>query len=462
LLEVISSEIDKWEAFLRFIMTSEKFAPSKKYANPILFRCDLKGNSGLPCLLVHLFWDTKKIDSMSTDTLSFPMLLLALVFCFPDLLEAELDSWSPDSVVIDNAQADLLAKTIAVSGRNFGDLPPVVNLGATALEVTSSGPTTIKANLPKDLPAGSYRLVVFAGGVSPRSGSLDVTVGDTGPQGPLGPVGPAGSPGPQGPPGPQGVPAPGSAGLAINRLQVALLKWAPYSGLSFQVEGRPFAVAFDGANIWVTNAGANFVTKLRASDGANLGNFGAGSASLGLAFDGANIWVANQGSNTVTKLRASDGANLGNFSLGNAPFGVAFDGANIWVANQGSNTVTKLRASDGANLGNFSVGRQPFGLAFDGANIWVANQGSNTVTKLRASNGANLGNFSVGGQPFGLAFDGANIWVANQGSDTVTKLRASDGANLGNFSVGSRPTGVAFDGANIWVAIQGSSTVSKL
>jgi len=52
--------------------------------------------------------------------------------------------------------------------------------------------------------------------------------------------------------------------------------------------------------------------------------------------------VANPGSDTVTKLRASDGANLGNFSVGNQPTGVAFDGANIWVANQGSNTLSKL------------------------------------------------------------------------------------------------------------------------
>ena len=121
---------------------------------------------------------------MRTVTLSVPMLVLTLVFCFPALLEAELDSRSPDSVVIDSAQVDLLAKTIAISGRNFGDLLPVVNLGATALEVTSSSPTTIKANLPEDLPSGSYRLVVFAGGASRRFGSLDVTVGDTGPQGP--------------------------------------------------------------------------------------------------------------------------------------------------------------------------------------------------------------------------------------------------------------------------------------
>ena len=35
---------------------------------------------------------------------------------------------------------------------------------------------------------------------------------------------------------------------------------------------------------------------------------------MGMAFDGANIWVANSVGGTVTKLRASDGANLGGIS----------------------------------------------------------------------------------------------------------------------------------------------------
>src|SRR5258705_3430288 len=61
------------------------------------------------------------------------------------------------------------------------------------------------------------------------------------------------------------------AEIAINPLQVALLKWAPYSGVTFHVGSGPTGVAFDGASIWVTNGGSNSVTKLRASDGANLG-----------------------------------------------------------------------------------------------------------------------------------------------------------------------------------------------
>jgi hypothetical protein len=43
----------------------------------------------------------------------------------------------------------------------------------------------------------------------------------------------------------------------------------------------------------------NNVTELRASDGVNLGTFPTGSYPDGVAFDGANIWVVNAGSGTV-------------------------------------------------------------------------------------------------------------------------------------------------------------------
>jgi YVTN family beta-propeller protein len=85
---------------------------------------------------------------------------------------------------------------------------------------------------------------------------------------------------------------------------------------------------------------------------------------LGIAFDGANIWVANAGDNTVTELQASNGMNLGTFNAGSYPWGVAFDGANIWVTNYNVGTVTKLQASTGTVLGTFTVGADPQGIAF--------------------------------------------------------------------------------------------------
>ncbi len=158
------------------------------------------------------------------------------------------------------------------------------------------------------------------------------------------------------------------------------------------------------------------MTKLRASDGTNLGTFSVGTGPTGIAFDGANMWVMNSGAGTLTKLRASDGANLGTIAALNG-FDVVFDGANIWVASsRRPYTLGKFRASDGMQiLAPFLEVLNPKGLAFDGANIWVTNLISNTVRAYRASDGALVtGPISVGTGPLAIAFDGSNIWVANE------------------------------------------------
>src|SRR6202140_3674336 len=142
---------------------------------------------------------------------------------------------------------------------------------------------------------------------------------------------------------------------AGNPLKIALLKWYPANlTTSFKVGQNPYGIAFDGANMWVTNNGDSTVTKLRASDGANLGTFNVGGAPMGVAFDGANVWVVNSFDNTVTKLQASDGKTLGTFAVGKVPYFAAFDGEAIWVTNSQGGSVTKLRASDGKVLGTFA------------------------------------------------------------------------------------------------------------
>jgi DNA-binding beta-propeller fold protein YncE len=51
----------------------------------------------------------------------------------------------------------------------------------------------------------------------------------------------------------------------------------------------------------VANFGSNNVTKLLASTGAVLGTFPVGTP-FAIAFDGANIWVTNWGGRSVSKL----------------------------------------------------------------------------------------------------------------------------------------------------------------
>jgi hypothetical protein len=274
---------------------------------------------------------------------------------------------------------------------------------------------------------------------------------------------------------------------------VATLRWDLLVQKTFTLTPAIFRAAFDGTHIWVTDGNGSNVTKLRASDGFNMGSFPVGSGPFHhIAFDGANIWVSNRGSNNVTKLRANDGANLGTFPVGTSPLGIAFDGTNIWVANSGSNNLTKLRASDGANLGTFAV-TNPRGVAFDGTDIWVAstsgqvrriritdgaivdtynivnvgeivsdgtnmwvNRSDGNVAKFKTTDGSIVGTFPIGGFADGLGFDGTHIWVASN-SGFVRKLRASDGGDLGSFPVASPGTGVTggvlFDGTHIWVVL---------
>jgi hypothetical protein len=245
------------------------------------------------------------------------------------------------------------------------------------------------------------------------------------------------------------LPQPPASSAVANPLKVALLKWYPANlTTSFKVGDNPYAIAFDGANMWVTNNGDSTVSKLRASDGANLGTFNVGGAPMGVAFDGANIWVVNSFPNTVTKLRASDGTNLGEFAVGQVPYFAAFDGEAIWVTNTQGASVTKLRASDGRVLGTFTDTGGPIDIICAGTYMWVTNF-DGTLERFKLD-GKPAGTFKVTrGGLLTLAFDGANIRVPNNGG-TVTKLRASDGKVLAAYNVGADGSGIAFDGVNLW------------
>ena len=185
---------------------------------------------------------------------------------------------------------------------------------------------------------------------------------------------------------------------------------------SYNVGPGANPIVFDGDEIWVASSDTSpgQITRIRASDGSPVGTINPVTSShWGMAFDGANVWVTNTDTDNVTKIRASDNAILGNFTVGDGPTGIAFDGTHMWVANYNSGTVTKLRASDGGFVGTYTVGANPNGVAFDGANIWVANGGSATVSVLRAYDGSTANVCPVSAAPMWLAFDGYHMWVTH-------------------------------------------------
>src|ERR1022692_3567045 len=207
------------------------------------------------------------------------------------------------SIAIYSTGVNTTTNRITINGANFSPsgLAPTVVFATTTLALLSFTNHSAVAQLPSGFGAGSYSLKVTNS--VPQTATFSVTLGAVGPAGPQGQQGNPGPAGPQGPAGP-------------NTQAIALLRWyAANQTTSFPAGSQPQQVAFDGANIWVTNQYSNTVTKLQVPTGNSLGTFAVGNRPFGLAYDGANIWVGNILDNTITKLRASDGTVLGTFGV---------------------------------------------------------------------------------------------------------------------------------------------------
>src|SRR5262245_13679107 len=153
--------------------------------------------------------------------------------------------------------------------------------------VAVDGVSTGKATpMSISLPVGDHQVVVFIPNsgwnpdtrtVTVNTGNNDLSVtllptltagpqGPQGAQGPQGPQGPQGDAGPQGPKGDQGAkgdagpqgPAGPAGSNGLSPLLLAQMRWDILKG-DFAAGNSPHGVAFDGANIWVSNSGDNTV-----------------------------------------------------------------------------------------------------------------------------------------------------------------------------------------------------------
>lgn len=277
------------------------------------------------------------------------------------------------------------------------------------------------------------------------------------------------------------------------------------------VGNGPALVKFDGADLWVANAGAGTVSRVRASDGRVLdsppgwtGANGAvgvlvamgkvfitgqasklyqldpsqapgpvttvtsslGATSTGIAFDGQRIWTANLGG-SVSIVTLSP-LNVTNVTLGfSAPEGIVYDGANMWVTDTGDQMLKKLDSSGGILL-SVPVGNAPSHPAFDGTNIWVPNGSSASVSVVRATGaiaGTVLATLSGNGlnSPTQIAFDGQRMLVTNQSGNSVSLWMASDLTPIGSFSTGAGtgPFGACSDGLNFWITLGATNKMAR-
>jgi hypothetical protein len=171
---------------------------------------------------------------------------------------------------------------------------------------------------------------------------------------------------------------------------------------------------------------------------------------LALAADGPDIWVANAGGNSpsaggdsLTELNAADGSwvrTLSGRRLGlDSPSWIAAYGNYLWVVNEPAdgnwsltevNTVTgmSVRTVDASGANDFG------GITVDGSDLWVAGGSGNAdVTELNAVNGTLIRAITSPdlSNAYAIAAEGPDIWVANEENPllngSVTELDTDTG-----------------------------------
>jgi hypothetical protein len=112
------------------------------------------------------------------------------------------------------------------------------------------------------------------------------------------------------------------------------------------VGSAPGWPVFDGTSIWVPNDGSNSVSVVRASSGAVLQTLtGNGlNGPFAAAFDGGRVLITDRSGSSVSLWKAADLTALGSFATGSStlPYGACSDGVNFWIALEGTGKLARF------------------------------------------------------------------------------------------------------------------------
>ena len=187
-----------------------------------------------------------------------------------------------------------------------------------------------------------------------------------------------------------------------------------------------------------------------------------GPSPRGLAFDGTNLWCSDATNDRIYKLSPS-GSVISSFASPNSiPVGLAWDGANLWNADNNSDRIYKLSLT-GSVLSSFAApGGGGSGLVWDGLALWHCDFRADQIWKLN-TNGAKLDSIPAPGTyTYGLAWDGENFWVADGYTLLIYKIDPSGNVLDYFLTPGTYATGLAWDGTHLWATDRDTDLIYKL
>ncbi len=221
---------------------------------------------------------------------------------------------------------------------------------------------------------------------------------------------------------------PGASSVSVRRLDPEFDAVGRAVRIATVFPGDSGAVAAQGNNVWVAPA-SGLLTRLDPMTGRAVGHRidpRAGPAAIALGVNA--LWVTDNGANNVTRI---DPTGLQTSTpVGNLPTGIAVGAGGVWVANSLDDTVTRIDPHAAAAPYTIPVGSSPAGVAVGAGSVWVANSGDGTVTRIDPRTDKVQATITVGGSPQAIAAANGRVWVTVDGQTLAPIGGASSSATL--------------------------------
>lgn len=221
-----------------------------------------------------------------------------------------------------------------------------------------------------------------------------------------------------------------AAGGGANKIHVldTSTVTAPVLAASITVPNYPvgLALAPGGAELFATGFHKHALYRIRLADGKITGTFTVGLYPYGVTTDEKTAYVSNLGANSVSKINLTSGEAI-TAPVGFNPEGVTLspDGQKLYVANSDSDTVSVINTATFKIVHTIAFkerpdappGISPTDILFsrDGKRIYVVLAGDNAIAVLKASDHSLIGKIPTAWYPTTVAesADGKLMAVAN-------------------------------------------------
>jgi YVTN family beta-propeller protein len=200
----------------------------------------------------------------------------------------------------------------------------------------------------------------------------------------------------------------------------------------------------------VSSRNASRVTRLNATTNKRQARINVGTSPYALAYGGGSVWVTNEGSGTVSRIGPKRKKVIKTIKVGGGPNGILVAFRKVWVADYGRGRLIRIDPVRNRVERRISLPKADWITASADA-LWVSSE-TGKIYRVDPATMAVQATVTVGANPLATALVDGELWVPNIDSGTVSVVDLGSNAVRETLTVGQSPIAVAAAAGSAWVS----------